>query len=122
MFTAYELEKHYEKDEILVLYANTIYFGDGYYGIQEACNGYFQKEPKEMNLYESSMMAGVPNAPSAYAPTKSFSLATSRQQKVLRSMVEYGYISQEEADEAISSSSYTAESFSKKKTSSPEES
>lgn len=68
-----------------------------------------------MNLYESSMLAGVPNAPSAYAPTKSFSLATSRQKKVLRSMVEYGYISQEESDEAISTSSYTAESFQKKK-------
>lgn len=114
MFTAYELEKNYKKEDILILYANTIYFGNGYYGIKEACNGYFKKEPKDMNLYESSMMAGVPNAPSAYAPTKSFSLATSRQQKVLRSMVEYGYISQEEADQAIASSQYTAESFQKK--------
>lgn len=115
MFTAYELEKNYEKDDILLLYANTIYFGDGYYGIKEACNGYFKKEPKDMDLYESTMMAGVPNAPSAYAPTKSFSLATSRQQKVLRSMVEYGYISQKEADDAIASSTYTAESFRKPK-------
>lgn len=113
IFTAYELERNYSKDEILELYANTIYFGDGYYGIKEACQGYFGKDPKDMNLYESSMLAGVPNAPSAYAPTKNFDYATSRQKKVLRSMVEYGYISQEEADQAIANSQYTAESFSK---------
>lgn len=112
-FTAYELERNYSKTEILELYVNIIYFGDGYYGIKEAVEGYLKKDAKDMNLYESSMMAGIPNAPSAYAPTKSFDLATSRQKKVLRSMVEHSYITQQEADEALSSSSYTKESFQK---------
>lgn len=111
VFMAYELEKNYSKQDILELYVNTIYFGDGYYGIKEACNGYFDKDAKDMDLYESSMLAGVPNAPSVYAPTKNFHLTTSRQEKVLRSMVEHGYISQEEADKAISSTTYTEESF-----------
>jgi len=110
---AYELEKNYSKQDILELYVNTIYFGDGYYGINDACNGYFDKDAKDMDLYEASMLAGIPNAPSVYAPTKNFDLTTSRQQKVLKSMVEHEYISQEDADNAISSTTYTEESFKK---------
>lgn len=98
IFVAIDLEKNYSKDDILELYMNTIYFGEGYYGIKEAANGYYDKEPKDMNLYEATMLAGVPNAPSVYAPTINPDLAKSRQGKVLRSMVEYGYLSQEEAD------------------------
>ena len=96
--TAIDLEKIYSKDEILELYVNTIYFGDGYYGIKEACNGYLDKEPIDMTLYDSTMMAGIPNAPSIYAPTANPELTKSRQQKVISDMVEYGYISQEEAN------------------------
>ena len=98
---AFDLEKDYSKDDILEFYINTIYFGEGYYGIKEASNGYYKKEPKNMNLDESTMLAGVPNAPSVYAPTINPDLAKSRQGKVLRSMVEYGYISQEEADKVL---------------------
>ena len=98
IFVAIDLEKNYSKDDILELYMNTIYFGEGYYGIKEAANGYYDKEPKDMNLYEATMLAGVPNAPSVYAPTINPDLAKSRQGKVLRSMVEYGYLSQEESD------------------------
>lgn len=98
VFLAMDLEKNYDKDKVLELYMNTIYFGEGYYGIKEASKGYYNKEPKDMNLYESSMLAGVPNAPSAYAPTVNPELAKSRQGKVIRSMVEYGYLSQEQAD------------------------
>lgn len=93
-----DLEKKYSKDEILELYFNTIYFGDGYYGIKEACNGYLNKEPKDMTLSEATMLAGVPNAPSAYAPTANIELTQSRQKKVISSMIEYGYLTQEEAD------------------------
>ena len=93
-----ELESKYSKDEILELYINTIYFGDGYYGIKEACNGYLNKEPCEMNISEATMLAGVPNAPSAYAPTANIDLTRSRQKKVISSMVEYEYLTQEEAD------------------------
>lgn len=98
---AFDLEKDYSKDDILEFYMNTIYFGEGYYGIKEASNGYYKKEPKDMTLAESTMLAGVPNAPSIYAPTINPDLAKSRQGKVLRSMVEYGYISQEDADKIL---------------------
>lgn len=98
IFLAFDLENNYSKDEILELYFNTIYFGEGYYGVREASKGYYKKEPKDLSLYEASMLAGIPNAPSVYAPTVNPDLAKSRQGKVIRSMVEYGYLSQEEAD------------------------
>lgn len=97
----FELEKKYSKNEILELYVNTIYFGDGYYGIEEAAQGYLGKSAKDMTLYESTMLAGIPNAPSVYAPTVDFSLTKSRQKKVVSSMLEYGYINQTTADELI---------------------
>ena len=99
MFMALDLENRYSKDDILEIYINTIYFGDGYYGIKQACNGYLNKEPKDMNLAESTMMAGIPNAPSVYAPTVNKELCRQRQNKVINSMVEYGYITQKEVDE-----------------------
>ena len=95
---AFDIEKNYSKDEILALYVNTCYFGDGYYGIYEASMGYYNKEPKDLNLDEATMLAGVPNAPSVYAPTVNPDLAKKRQEHVLNKMVEYGYISQEEAN------------------------
>ena len=98
IFLAFDLENNYSKDEILELYFNTIYFGEGYYGVREASKGYYKKEPKDLTLYEASMLAGIPNAPSVYAPTVNPDLAKSRQGKVIRSMVEYGYLSQEEAN------------------------
>lgn len=98
LILSFDLENNYSKDEILELYFNTIYFGEGYYGIREASLGYYDKEPKDLTLYEATLLAGVPNAPSVYAPTVNPHLAKSRQGKVLRSMVEYGYLTQEEAD------------------------
>ena len=94
-----DLEKKYSKDEILEMYINTIYFGDGYYGIKEASIGYLNKEPKDLTLSEATMLAGVPNAPSVYAPTKNINLTQSRQKKVISTMVESGYLTQEEANE-----------------------
>ena len=107
IFMAYDLEKQYDKDTILELYMNTIYFGDGYYGIQEACKGYFKKDAKDMTLYEATMMAGVPNAPSVYAPTANLNLTLSRQKKVISTMVENEYLTQEQADELIAMQSKT---------------
>lgn len=98
IFVAIDLEKQYSKDDILEFYINTIYFGEGYYGIREASNGYYKKEPKDLSLYEATLLAGVPNAPSVYAPTINPDLAKSRQGKVIRSMVEYGYLSEDEAN------------------------
>lgn len=99
IFAAYDLEKNYTKNEIFALYVNTNYFGNGYYGIYDASFGYYSKNPKDLNLDEASMLAGVPNAPSVYAPTVNPDLAKKRQAHVLDSMVKYGYITQEEADE-----------------------
>lgn len=97
IFAAYDLEKNYDKKEIFEIYVNTSYFGDGYYGIYDASYGYYNKAPKDLNLDESSMLAGVPNAPSVYAPTVNPDLAKKRQYHVLNTMLEYGYITKEES-------------------------
>ena len=101
IFMAYDLEKNYNKDEILEFYVNTIYFGDGYYGIEEACKGYLKKSSANITLYEATMMAGIPNAPSVYAPTANMNLTLSRQRKVISTMVENEYLTQKQADELI---------------------
>ena len=97
IFAAYDLEKNYSKDEIFALYVNSSYFGDGYYCIYDASMGYYNKEPKNLTLAEASMLAGIPNAPSVYSPTVNPDLAKNRQKHVLNKMVEYGYITHEEA-------------------------
>ncbi len=96
VFLALEIEQKYTKDEILELYVNSIYFGDGYYSVGEASEGYFGKPASEMNDYECTLLAGVPNAPSKYAPSKNLALAEKRQQKVIRRMEACGYITEEE--------------------------
>ncbi len=96
VFLALELEQKYTKDEILELYVNSIYFGDGYYSVGEASEGYFGKPASEMNDYECTLLAGVPNAPSKYAPSKNLALAEKRQQKVISRMEACGYITEEE--------------------------
>ena len=97
VFMAFEIEKNYSKDEILELYINTSFFGDNCYTVKEASRHYFDKEPSEMTDYESVMLAGIPNAPSVYAPTKNPELAKQRQEQVLSKMVEYKYLTEEEA-------------------------
>ena len=101
VFMAFEIERNCDKDTILEMYVNTSYFGSGYDGIKEAANGYYEKEPIDMDKYECSMLAGVPNAPSVYAPTKNPDLASQRQRQVLERMVRYEYITQEEMDEIL---------------------
>ena len=96
VFLAFELEQKYTKDEILELYVNSIYFGDGYDSIGEASEGYFGKTASQMNDYEATLLAGVPNAPSRYAPSKNLALAEKRQQKVISRMEACGYITEEE--------------------------
>ena len=101
IFMAFEYEKNLTKEEIFELYVNTSYFGDGYYCVKDASQGYFDKLPKEMNLYESTLLAGIPNAPSVYAPTKNPDLAKQRQAQVLRKMVSQKYLTQEQANQII---------------------
>lgn len=97
-FMAIKMEKECSKKEIFELYVNTSYFGDGYYCIGDASQGYFNKKPIDMNIYECTLLAGVPNAPSIYAPTNNLELAEQRQKQVINKMVEYGYLTIEEAD------------------------
>lgn len=97
-FMAIEIEKNYEKNEILELYLNTSYFGDNCYTVKEASRHYFDKEPAEMTDYEATLLAGIPNAPSVYAPTKNLELAHKRQKQVLNKMVECGYLTEADAE------------------------
>lgn len=101
VFAAFALEREYSKEEILELYVNSIYFGNGYYSVREASVGYFQKAPSQMTPSECTMLAGIPNAPSAYALTASPELARERQIQVLRQMVDTGAITQKQADDIL---------------------
>ena len=101
LFASFELEKNYSKDEILEIYVNTCYFGDGYYGIYDASYGYYKKSPKDLTLTEAAMLAGVPNAPSVYSPSVNPDLAKKRQKYVLNKMVEYGYINKKDINSVL---------------------
>lgn len=101
-FMASKIEKNYEKEEILELYINTSYYGDGYYTLKEACRGYFNKELNEMTDYECILLAGIPNAPSIYSLTQNPELAKQRQKQVIKKMIKYGYLTEEEANSIIS--------------------
>lgn len=103
VFMAFDIEEKYDKDEILELYLNTSYFGDGYYTVKEASRGYFGKEPEDMTDSECIMLAGIPNAPSVYSPTENPDLAKERQRQVANSMVKNGYLTEEQAEEILNS-------------------
>ena len=92
VFVAFDLEQNYSKNEILELYVNTIYYGNGYYCVKDASEGYFGKAPNDMTDYESTLLAGIPNAPSKYAPTVSPELAR---------LVKCGYFTEERALETL---------------------
>lgn len=98
LFVVFKLEKDYEKDEILEIYINNMYFGHGYYNIHDAAYGYYEKTPADLDLYEATLLAGVPNAPSVYAPTVNMKLAEERQTQVLDAMVKYKTLSEDEAN------------------------
>jgi len=101
VFMAFKLEKNYSKDEILEFYLNSSYFGDGYYTVKEASVGYFGKEPKFMTDYEATLLAGIPNAPSVYSPTKNLKLSLERQRQVINQMLKYNFLTKEEAQKIL---------------------
>lgn len=102
MFMAIELEKRYNKDEIFEFYINNIYYGSGYYNIYDAAMGYYGVTPDKLSDFQATQLAGVPNAPSVYSPDNNTPLTAQRQQKVLDSMVKYGYLDKVDADKIIS--------------------
>jgi penicillin-binding protein 1A len=97
---AWQIDAALTKDEILTIYLNQIYFGQGAYGVESAARTYFAKHVDGLNLAECALFAGLPKAPSRYDPTRHMDLAKKRQNYVLRRMVEEGYITSEEAEEA----------------------
>lgn len=94
-----ELEAQYNKDEILEAYLNTINYG-GIYGIEKASEYYFHKSAKELDLAESTILAGIPKSPSNYSPISNLENAKKRQQLILTSMKNNGYITEDEMNNA----------------------
>jgi penicillin-binding protein 1A len=94
------LERQLPKEEILVRYLNTAYFGAGVYGVDAAAKRYFGMETRQLSLNEAAMLAGLVRAPSAYAPHRNLERARSRAAHVLEAMVIIGAITSEQADAA----------------------
>lgn len=101
---AFQIEKVYNKDEILAMYLNTVYFGRGAYGIQAAAQAYFGVDAEDLTLNQSASLAAIIKAPSIYAPHISPSNNHSRRQYILSVMAENGFISQEEKQAALDES------------------
>lgn len=104
IFAALALEKEYTKQELFEIYVNSIYFGSGYYGIFDAAQGYFQKNPQDLTDYEAVMLAGIPNAPSVYSLDNNMELAEKRMSVVLDRMIKCGKITEKEASEILNNS------------------
>ena len=102
MWYTMRIEANYSKDEILEGYLNTINYGHGKYGIENASKFYFNKSSKDLDLAEASMLSGIPKAPSIYSPIINFENAKKRQLVVLNALVNNGIISSSEKDEAYS--------------------
>ncbi|MBW1913639.1 MAG: PBP1A family penicillin-binding protein [Deltaproteobacteria bacterium] len=96
-----QIEKTFSKDKILFLYLNQIYLGHSAYGVEMAAQTYFGKKAAELNLAESAMIAGLPQAPSRYSPISHFEAAKKRQKYVLARMREDGHITSTEEKEAF---------------------
>ena len=92
------------KDVILENYLNTINFGSGNYGIQAAAQGYFGKDAKDLTLSECATLAAIPQAPTKWNPKNYPENNVTRRKDVLDEMLDQGYISQEEYDEAMADS------------------
>ena len=99
---AIEIERYYTKDEILERYLNIVYLGSGAYGVDAAAHTYFGESVENLDLGQAAMIAGVIAAPSDYSPFVNLSLARDRQRHVLDRMVESGYVTQAQADNAAS--------------------
>lgn len=100
---AFKLEQEFSKDEILELYLNLIYFGRGAYGVETAARAYFSKSCGELTIAEGAMLAGILKSPTNYAPHLDMQKSIYRRDTVLAQMLENGFISREQFDEAKAS-------------------
>ncbi|UOF00546.1 penicillin-binding protein 1A [Bdellovibrio reynosensis] len=98
---AIEMEKNLSKEDILFLYLNQIYFGQGAYGVEQAAQTYYHKTVNQLTIPEMAILAGLPQAPSRYSPVSNPLRAKERQIYVLRRMAEVGSITKDEAEKAI---------------------
>jgi len=101
MLLAFWLEYNFTKDQILGLYLNRVYLGAGTYGVDAAARRYFGKPARRVNLYEAALLAGLLKAPSRYSPARDAARADKRTALVLRSMTDAGFVTSEEAAQAL---------------------
>ena len=100
IFQALDLEKHYDKEEILEYYLNAVYFGEGCYGVQTAAQTYFGKDAKDLSVAEAAAIVGITNLPTYYDPFYSVENNKERQEDVLREMYKQGYLDKGEYEQA----------------------
>lgn len=102
VYLSLRLERKYSKKEILELYLNKVYFGEGTYGVATASEVFFTKSVEDLTISEAALLAGLPQRPSAYNPFKNPELAEKRRDTVLALMEQHGFISENEKKEAQS--------------------
>ena len=100
VFLAIQLERQYTKQEILEMYMNQIYFGQGAYGVQAAAQTYFGKNVEDLTLSECAILAGIPKSPNYYSPMNNMEAAMERKAVVLDQLEKYGYINSSAAAKA----------------------
>lgn len=101
IFLMFDLERHFSKKELFALYANMNYYGDGYWGIAQASEGYYGLKPDELSLAKAAILAGIPNAPAIYQLSDGYEYAKERQAWVLQTMLNNDMITGPEMDEAL---------------------
>ncbi|MBQ2659172.1 MAG: transglycosylase domain-containing protein [Erysipelotrichaceae bacterium] len=101
IFLMMALEQKYSKKELFALYANMNYYGDGYWGIGEAAEGYYGCSADDLSLGQAAILAGIPNAPAIYQLSDGYEQAKERQAWVLQTMANNNYISEKEMTEAL---------------------
>lgn len=101
MFIAVALEQKYTKEQILEFYINNVNFANGYYGIESASEAYFDKEAKDLTISQIAFLCAIPNSPTRYDPYDNPDATMERRDRILKSMYEEGYISQEQYEKSI---------------------
>jgi penicillin-binding protein 1A len=101
MFVAFEIEKQCDKQKILELYLNRVYFGNGFYGAQAASRGYFGKDAKDLTVSEAALIAGLLRSPDKLSPWRSWALCDVERKVVLNNLLTQGKISREDYDSAF---------------------
>ena len=103
IFMMMDIEKNYDKDEILEIYINIINYGDNYMGIYQASKGYFYKHPADLNFNEATLVAGIPQSPSNYQLSNNSENAYKRQQWVIQTLIDTHTFTKEEVDQLMNS-------------------